>query len=98
MRYVFFPWQWEDVNNVDREVIIGNVQRQLINATKHLIKELEKHFPHQEETCILGYLQYWLTDTFEATYPGHIAKLKTFYGTTKKLWVSMDIETKDVEE
>lgn len=97
MRYVGFPWQWEDVNNVDREVIIGKVQRQLINAY-NLIKELEKCFPHQEETCILDYLQYWLTDTFMATYPRHIAKLKTFYETTKKLWVSMNIETKDVEE
>jgi hypothetical protein len=28
----------------------------------------------------------------------HIATLKTFYGTTKKLWVPMDFETEDVEE
>jgi hypothetical protein len=28
----------------------------------------------------------------------HIATLTTFYGTTKKLWVPIDIETKDVDE
>ena len=99
MRYVVVPWQWEIVNNVDYEVIVGEVQQQLINATKHLKKELERHLWHQKVTCILGtcYLYYWLIDTFEATYHGHIATLRTFYGTTKKLWVSTDIETKDVE-
>jgi hypothetical protein len=39
-----------------------------------------------------------LIDTFEATYPGHNATLKTLYGTTKKLWVHVYIEYEDVEE
>jgi hypothetical protein len=88
------------VNKIDREVILGEVQRQLTSTTKQLIEELEKRFPHQEVMCALGicYLQYWLNDTFEATYPGHIAKLKSFYGTAKKLWVHVDAKTEDDEE
>ena len=39
-----------------------------------------------------------MVDTFEDTYPGHIATLKTFYEITKKLWVHVDIEYEDVEE
>jgi hypothetical protein len=100
MRSVAFPGQWEEVNKIDREVILGEVQRQLTSAAKQLIEELEKRFPHQEVMCALGicYPQYWLNDTFEATYPGHIATLKSFYGTAKKLWVPVDAETEDAEE
>ena len=100
MRSVAFPGQWEEVNKIDREVILGEVQRQLTSAAKHLIEELEKRFPQQEVMCALGicYPQYWLTDTFEATFPGHIATLKTFYGTSRKLWVPADAETEDAEE
>jgi hypothetical protein len=39
-----------------------------------------------------------LTNIFEATHPGHIATMKTFYGTIKNLWVHVDTETENVEE
>lgn len=50
--------------------------------------------------CALGicYPQYWLFDTFKVTFLGHIATFKTFYDTTKKLWVPMNVEAKDVKE
>ena len=50
--------------------------------------------------CALGIRgsQHWLVGTFEATCPGHNATLKTLYGTTKKLWVHVDIEYEDVKE
>jgi hypothetical protein len=100
MRSVAFPCQWEEVNKIDREVVLREVQNQLTKAAKHLIEELDKRFPHHEVMCALGicYPQYWLTDTFEATYPGHIAILKTFYGTSKKLSVPAHGETEGVEE
>ena len=48
MRLVAFPWQWEEVNEMDGEVSLGEVQQQLTNASKHLIEELEKQFPQQK--------------------------------------------------
>ena len=46
--------QWEEVNKIDHEVMLGEVQWQFTSATNNLIKELEKHFPHQEVIYALG--------------------------------------------
>lgn len=97
-RSMVFPRQWEEVNKIICEVILGEVQGHLINIA-NTIEGLEKHFPHHEVMCAMGicYTQYWLTNTFKATYPVHIATLTIFYGTIKKLCIITNTETKDVE-
>ena len=42
------------MHKINHEVILGEVQQQLTNAAKHLIEELEKHFPYQKVMCALG--------------------------------------------
>lgn len=60
----------------------------------------KKKFSSPRGDVCFGYMlpHCWLTNTFKATHPKHIATLKSIYGTTKKLWVHVDDETKDVEE
>ena len=38
-----FPGQWEVMNKINYEVILGGVSM----AAEHLIEELKKYFPHQ---------------------------------------------------
>ena len=54
MGFVAFQGKWEEMHKIDHEVILGEVQQQLTNVTKHLIEELEKHFPHHNVMCALG--------------------------------------------
>lgn len=72
MRSIAFLGQWEKVNLIDREVIHGEMQHQLFNATKHV---REAFSSPRGDVCFEYMLPPILADRYIQGY---------IYGTTKK--------------